>query len=397
MRWAQRVSQRVRPRRWIRPAAVGVSVMLASSSVVPGWSITEVRADRIADQEARVAQLADELEDIEASVDRYAEDLAVALDEQQRLSTEIDESSSRIAELEAELGSLEGDLTSVALAAFVSGGAGGSLTALLTSTGGITEAVQREHLTRVALDAGVVSADDLADVQGRLEAERRSLERSRSRMERLEESATEARAEAETRQGEYAQLLAEARNDLGELIVEERARRERERLAEAQRIAEAQRAAQAAAAAQARVGTPSSPGGSGSTRTSGPSADSVNVPPPSTKAGVVVNAALSQLGVPYRFATAVPGVSFDCSGLTKWAWSLAGVNLPHQSRRQFATTTRVPINQARAGDLIYYYSPISHVGIYLGDGRLVHAPSTGDVVKISAVNWGRVVGVTRPG
>jgi cell wall-associated NlpC family hydrolase len=376
---------------------VGVSVMLASSSVVPGWSITEVRADRIADQEARVARLADELEDIEASVDRYAEDLAVALDEQQRLSTEIDESSSRIAELEAELGSLEGDLTSVALAAFVSGGAGGSLTALLTSTGGITEAVQREHLTRVALDAGVVSADDLADVQGRLEAERRSLERSRSRMERLEESATEARVEAETRQGEYAQLLAEARNDLGELIVEERARRERERLAEAQRIAEAQRAAQAAAAAQARVGTPSSPGGSGSTRTSGPSADSVNVPPPSTKAGVVVNAALSQLGVPYRFATAVPGVSFDCSGLTKWAWSLAGVNLPHQSRRQFATTTRVPINQARAGDLIYYYSPISHVGIYLGDGRLVHAPSTGDVVKISAVNWGRVVGVTRPG
>ena len=371
--------------------------MLASSSVVPGWSITEVRADRIADQEARVARLADELEDIEASVDRYAEDLAVALDEQQRLSTEIDESSSRIAELEAELGSLEGDLTSVALAAFVSGGAGGSLTALLTSTGGITEAVQREHLTRVALDAGVVSADDLADVQGRLEAERRSLERSRSRMERLEESATEARAEAETRRGEYTQLLAEARNELGELIVEERARRERERLAEAQRIAEAQRAAQAAAAAQARVGTPASPGGSGSTRTSGPSADSVNVPPPSTKAGVVVNAALSQLGVPYRFATAVPGVSFDCSGLTKWAWSLAGVNLPHQSRRQFATTTRVPINQARAGDLIYYYSPISHVGIYLGDGRLVHAPSTGDVVKISAVNWGRVVGVTRPG
>lgn len=344
-----------------------------------------------------MARLADELEDIEASVDRYAEDLAVALDEQQRLSTEIDESSSRIAELEAELGSLEGDLTSVALAAFVSGGAGGSLTALLTSTGGITEAVQREHLTRVALDAGVVSADDLADVQGRLEAERRSLERSRSRMERLEESATEARAEAETRRGEYTQLLAEARNELGELIVEERARRERERLAEAQRIAEAQRAAQAAAAAQARVGTPASPGGSGSTRTSGPSADSVNVPPPSTKAGVVVNAALSQLGVPYRFATAVPGVSFDCSGLTKWAWSLAGVNLPHQSRRQFATTTRVPINQARAGDLIYYYSPISHVGIYLGDGRLVHAPSTGDVVKISAVNWGRVVGVTRPG
>lgn len=383
-------------RRWSRRIAAGVATFVAVTSLVPGWPL-EVRADRIADQEARVARLADELERIEASVDRYAEDLAVALDEQQRLGSEIEDATRRIGELEQELGSLEGDLTSVALAAFVSGGAGGSLTALLTSTGGITEAVQREHLTRVALDAGVVSADDLADVQGRLEAERRSLERARSRMERLEESASQARAEAETRQGEYSTLLSQARNELGELIVQERARRERERLAEAQRIAAAQRAAEeaAAAAARARTGTPATPGGS--TRSPGASADSVNVPPPSTKAGIVVNAALSQLGVPYRFATAIPGVNFDCSGLTKWAWSLAGVNLPHQSRRQFATTTRIPTNQARAGDLIYYYSPISHVGIYLGDGRLVHAPSTGDVVKISAVNWGRVVGVTRPG
>jgi peptidoglycan DL-endopeptidase CwlO len=110
-----------------------------------------------------------------------------------------------------------------------------------------------------------------------------------------------------------------------------------------------------------------------------------------------VSAATGQLGVPYRYAASIPGVAFDCSGLTKYAWAQAGVYLPHQSRQQFASSPRVPKEQAQPGDLIFYYSPISHVAIYLGGGRLVHAPATGDVVKISAVNWGKVVGVTRPG
>ena len=82
---------------------------------------------------------------------------------------------------------------------------------------------------------------------------------------------------------------------------------------------------------------------------------------------------------------------------TKYAWAQAGVSLPHQSRAQFAATPRVPTDQAQPGDLIFYYSPIGHVSIYIGGGSLIHAPRTGDVVKISAVNWGKVVGVTRPG
>jgi cell wall-associated NlpC family hydrolase len=57
----------------------------------------------------------------------------------------------------------------------------------------------------------------------------------------------------------------------------------------------------------------------------------------------------------------------------------------------------VPTDQAAPGDLIFYYSPISHVGIYIGGGAMVHASSPGDVVKVSTVNWGRVAGVARPG
>ena len=57
----------------------------------------------------------------------------------------------------------------------------------------------------------------------------------------------------------------------------------------------------------------------------------------------------------------------------------------------------VPEDQAQPGDLIFYYSPIGHVAIYIGGGQLIHAPHTGDVVKVAAVNWGKVVGVGRPG
>ena len=101
--------------------------------------------------------------------------------------------------------------------------------------------------------------------------------------------------------------------------------------------------------------------------------------------------------MPYRYAASSPGVAFDCSGLTAYAWAQAGVGLPHQSRAQFASIPRVPIESAQAGDLLFFYSPISHVSIYLGNGTQVHAPNTGSVVSVASVNWGKVVGVGRPG
>ena len=114
-------------------------------------------------------------------------------------------------------------------------------------------------------------------------------------------------------------------------------------------------------------------------------------------AGTAISAAQGQLGVAYKFARSEPGVAFDCSGLTKYAWGKAGVSLPHQSAQQYAVTPHVPKDQAQPGDLIFYHSPIGHVGIYLGGGMLIHAPASGDVVKISSVNWSKVVGVSRPG
>jgi cell wall-associated NlpC family hydrolase len=105
---------------------------------------------------------------------------------------------------------------------------------------------------------------------------------------------------------------------------------------------------------------------------------------------------MSQLGVSYRYATAIPGVAFDCSGLTAWAWGQAGVSLPHQSRAQFGVLPHVGRDQIQPGDLVFYYNPIGHVAIYIGNGQIVHATRPGDVVKVAAVNWGKVVGIGRP-
>ena len=111
---------------------------------------------------------------------------------------------------------------------------------------------------------------------------------------------------------------------------------------------------------------------------------------------VAVRAALSALGRPYVFGAAGPS-AFDCSGLMMWAWAQAGVSLPHSSSMQYAVLPHVSLSQLRPGDLVFSYSPIHHVGMYIGGGRFVHAPHSGDVVRITSIAGYPVVGAARPG
>jgi cell wall-associated NlpC family hydrolase len=95
-------------------------------------------------------------------------------------------------------------------------------------------------------------------------------------------------------------------------------------------------------------------------------------------------AALSQLGVPYHRNSSKPGVGFDCSGLTAYAWSQAGVNIPHQSASQIRTMASRTADTAQAGDIVYYPG---HAMMYLGiGGAIVHAPYTGRTVEVDFVS-----------
>ena len=105
----------------------------------------------------------------------------------------------------------------------------------------------------------------------------------------------------------------------------------------------------------------------------------------SQAAQIAVDTALAQRGKPYVWAAAGPD-SFDCSGLVEYAYGAAGVGLPHSSFMQSQMGRAVSRSQLRPGDLVFFYSPVSHVGIYIGNGQMVHAPTTGDVVKISNID-----------
>ncbi|MFI7589487.1 NlpC/P60 family protein [Spongisporangium articulatum] len=104
----------------------------------------------------------------------------------------------------------------------------------------------------------------------------------------------------------------------------------------------------------------------------------------SGRAKTAISFACAQLGDPYVWAAAGPN-SWDCSGLTMKAWSAAGVSIPHSSRLQVGYGSRVSLGNLSPGDLVFFGSPIHHVGIYVGDGLMIHAPHTGDVVRVAPV------------
>lgn len=369
-----------------RRAIVAFAAILASTVTMP----SVVGAQSIDDQRREVERIVDELDRLHIKADTLAEDYAVAMDDQRRLSEDIALAESRVAEREAELTSLQGDLATVAVRAFTRSGTD-VLGPLLSDAATYSDNLQRDQYSRIALAVGAGTTDDLGETIRELGIERAELDRLRSESEALSVDISDKLSLVEEWTSAYEEAKSDAEARLGDLIEAEEQRRSQEAFERLQRELEAQRAAAAAGSAGSSGGSSTGSGG-------GSAAPAIsNYPAPSGLAGVAIQAALGQLGVPYRYAQASPGVAFDCSGLTYYAWAQAGVNLPRNSRMQAAAIPRVPIAAAQPGDLLFYYSPISHVGIYLGNGQLVHAPNTGTHVKVANVRWGKVVAVGRPG
>jgi peptidoglycan DL-endopeptidase CwlO len=147
------------------------------------------------------------------------------------------------------------------------------------------------------------------------------------------------------------------------------------------------RAAERRAAAASRP-APTAPSAGSPAPTPPPNAVSGNV-------GAVIRYAYAQLGKPYQWGATGPG-SFDCSGLTLMAWAQAGVSLPHSSRAQIGIGRQVTKSELQPGDLIFRYSPISHVSLYVGNGQQISATHSGSTVKLQSAFQGEIVGFSRP-
>lgn len=220
------------------------------------------------------------------------------------------------------------------------------------------------------------SADAQADVFRRLAVDRDDFD---ARLAELDEQ----KAEVLIAETELAQLRADVES---KLLAQE------DEIAALNAALERARAREAAlaAATQARVAATSA-------GVLALDADEIDpAPAPNPGAQTAVDAALSQMGKPYQWGAEGPD-TYDCSGLTLWAWAHADVSLPHNSGMQYAATRRVPRDDWQPGDLLFYGNPIHHVSMYIGNGQMVEAPYTGSEVRVVSAYRSDYVGAGRPG
>ncbi|CAL9484724.1 C40 family peptidase [Streptomyces hyderabadensis] len=221
-----------------------------------------------------------------------------------------------------------------------------------------------------------------------------TMEKRREATESLE-TLTDSQNDLKTAKSTVQKKLATARELLSELTAEEKARlaaiekkkqqeaaRKAAELAKQQAEEAAERKRQEEAAQQeSGSGTSGGSGGTGSSDSSGSTTpDTSN----GTKAEKAIAFARAQIGKPYVWGATGPG-SYDCSGLTQAAWKAAGVTLPRVTYDQVNAGTTVSVSQAQPGDLVFFYDDISHVGLYIGDGMMIHAPKPGAYVREESI------------
>lgn len=245
------------------------------------------------------------------------------------------------------------------------------------------------------LSASVLTADsELVDAtqlaHGQVRERARLLGTLRAQAQRAEQEMAAKRALVARELAAQRALLSQVKGEIARIIEAERQRE----------LEEAARAAAAEAAARAAAATPSPTASAPVTGGVLPTPTPVPLPPPtqstSAKAAKAVQTARAQIGKPYEWSGSGPN-SFDCSGLTMYAWASAGVQLPHSSRAQYSSLPKVSRSQIRPGDLLFFGSPIHHVGIYEGNGIMINAPETGENVRRDAITRPDFAGAARPG
>ncbi|MET7321684.1 NlpC/P60 family protein [Streptomyces sp. NPDC005549] len=221
-----------------------------------------------------------------------------------------------------------------------------------------------------------------------------TMQKRREATESLE-TLTDSQTDLKTAKSTVQKKLATARELLSELTAEEKARLaaiEKKKQQEAARKAAelAKQQAEEAAERKRREEAAQQESGSGSSGTSGGtgSSDSSGSSTPGTSTGTKAEKAIAfaraQIGKPYVWGATGPG-SYDCSGLTQAAWKAAGVSLPRVTYDQVNAGTTVSVSQAQPGDLVFFYDDISHVGLYIGDGMMIHAPKPGAYVREESI------------
>jgi len=327
---------------------------------------------------------------------------------------------SRLHREQAALTALRSSMSAVVASAYRSGSSS-EITSMVTASNPQVFLDKAASLDRIAQDqaarmaATTTARHRLADVQAELTRDlaaqqvvEQRLSDQRSTIERTLQAQRTLLAglkEQERRRLEALRAAREAAARRAAVAAQQEAARQQAAQQEAarQRAARQQAGrqqagrAQAAAAARSshRVAAPAPQQASHQSAASGSSGGGSPSGTAGHRAGTAVAEAYRKLGSPYQWAAAGPS-RFDCSGLTMWVWAKAGVSLPHSAQAQYDGGRHVSREQLQPGDLVFYGSPIHHVGIYVGNGQMISAPHTGDVVKVQNALRSDFVGAVRP-
>jgi cell wall-associated NlpC family hydrolase len=252
----------------------------------------------------------------------------------------------------------------------------------------------RSQYGAAAADQDRQLLDEVQVAVEQLGLQRSTLEHARAAAVKQRDQLDAARVQINQATRQQQQLLGQVSGNIKTLVQQIQVEQERQQEAAArvamERVTQQQQAL-AAQQAQATSGASSS-GNSSPAATGGPSP---NVPAPNPQAQVAVSTAEAQLGKPYVYAGSGPDV-FDCSGLTMFAWAAAGVSLPHNAEAQFQALPQVRIDQLQPGDLVFFGSPIHHVGMFVGNGTMIEAPYTGVDVRYHSIYRPDFAGAARP-
>lgn len=361
----------------------------------PASASPTLRPQSAAELQARAKDLADRLDHMNMRSDQLDEQYNDARLEVTKLQDQLAQNQAAVDAAKAALGDGQALAKKYAIDAYVSGGSVGTE---LSQQQGSDDAGRRQTYLSVLqgnkqqvladLDA---SRQDLADKEAELAAAKQRVDDKVAAVAKAKQELTQSIAE-------QTKLLDDTKGQLGAALAAEQQRRVRAAAAAAaQQLARQAAAEQAARARPATVrvtgnatpATTTTRGGEDEETDGGSGSDGPEIAFPdvaaSGAAATAIAAARSQLGVPYRWGGATPGVGFDCSGLIMWSYAKAGRSLPHSSRALYSMTQRLSAGELQPGDLVFGGSPVHHVGLYIGNGLMIHAPHSGDVVRIASI------------
>jgi peptidoglycan DL-endopeptidase CwlO len=339
-----------------QPPAPVVSIVLVAGLLVAGSTLLAAARSPAAATPSSAGELQRRLEGLNRQADQQVEEYLQA-----KLAVERTRDSIRILQrqldgVRSQLADARASIAARAAVAYVKGPA--TDVASLLGAGDPTDALERAQLLELL-------ATHDADQVLAARAIERAAEARAAELAAVERQQAAILAQMADRKARIEQLVAQTEQTLAEL-----------RAAERRRAAAANRPATTTPAADNPAPTPP------------PKAVSGNV-------AAVIRYAYAQLGKPYRWGATGPD-AFDCSGLTMMAWAQMGVSLPHSSRAQIGIGRQVTRSELQPGDLIFRYSPISHVSLYVGNGQQISATHTGSTVKLQSAFQGEIVGFSRP-